>query len=138
VSQTGSTATTVTFTWTAVPGAASYQVSTDGGTTFVTPSSGATGLTHTATTTGTLQQVCIIVKALGVISCQTSITPSVCGCTNSSATVSPDSLAICPGGSATFNIVNPVTGITYKWFSTATGGTALATGTSFTATNITV
>lgn len=39
----------VQFSWTATPGASGYKVSTDG-LNYVTPSSGATGLTHTITT----------------------------------------------------------------------------------------
>ncbi len=44
--------------------------------------------------------------------------------------------AICPNGSATFEVANPVQGVEYSWYDVATGGTALATGTSYTATNI--
>jgi gliding motility-associated-like protein len=44
--------------------------------------------------------------------------------------------AICPNGSATFTIANPVQGVVYTWYSAATGGTLLFTGTGYTATNI--
>jgi gliding motility-associated-like protein len=37
-----------------------------------------------------------------------------------------------PGGSATFTIAAPQAGVTYKWYSTASGGTPLDSGTSFT------
>ena len=43
------TVAVVQFSWTATPNASGYKVSTDG-INFVTPSSGATGLTHTITT----------------------------------------------------------------------------------------
>ncbi|WP_207494987.1 gliding motility-associated C-terminal domain-containing protein [Aridibaculum aurantiacum] len=39
---------------------------------------------------------------------------------------------ICNNATATLTISNAVTGTTYNWYSAATGGTALATGTSFT------
>ncbi len=40
--------------------------------------------------------------------------------------------ATCEGTTATLNIQNPVAGLTYRWYSSATGGTAIFTGTSFT------
>ena len=45
-------------------------------------------------------------------------------------TVLVDSLAICSGASAIFTIQNPVTGTTYNWYTTATGGTPIFTGTA--------
>lgn len=44
------------------------------------------------------------------------------------ATVAP----VCSGSPATLSINNPITGITYNWYSSATGGTSLGTGTTFT------
>jgi gliding motility-associated-like protein len=41
-------------------------------------------------------------------------------------------VAICSGGTATVSVQTPVSGITYSWYATATGGTALATGSSYT------
>ncbi|WP_298736884.1 gliding motility-associated C-terminal domain-containing protein [uncultured Chitinophaga sp.] len=46
-------------------------------------------------------------------------------------TVSQQSVNL--GETATFTIANPQTGITYRWYSTATGGNPLAVGPSFTA-----
>lgn len=136
VTVTSSTANSVTFTWTAVPGASSYLVSLNSGP-FVTPSSGATGLTHTASALGTLTSASLVVRAVGAVGCQNSTSLPVSGCTNSSAQATPLTQAVCSGTNATFNVVSPEAGITYTWFSTATGGTALGTGTSFTANNIT-
>lgn len=45
--------------------------------------------------------------------------------------------AVCPGADATLQIQNPQAGYTYNWYSTATGGTILFTGTSFSVTNVT-
>jgi trimeric autotransporter adhesin len=55
----------IRFKWGAVAGATSYEVSTNGGTTWVEPSSGVTGLTHTVTGLQPLQSVTLVVKAKG-------------------------------------------------------------------------
>jgi len=39
---------------------------------------------------------------------------------------------ICAGSTATLTVSNPVTGVTYRWYSAPTGGAVLATGNSFT------
>jgi gliding motility-associated-like protein len=53
------------FRWNAVPGATGYQVSTDGGLNWVTPSSGSTGLTHTITGLSVGTTITLRVRALG-------------------------------------------------------------------------
>lgn len=69
------------------------------------------------------------------------------GCVNSTQktiTVNPlptltlvnNTQAICPNTSFTFTVSNPVPGVVYTWYNVATGGTALATGTSYTASNV--
>jgi gliding motility-associated-like protein len=77
------TASMVKFKWNAVPGATGYEVSLDGGSTWSTPSSGSTGLTHTVSNIPSMQTVTIIVKALG-------------GCTNSLSV--PVSQQVLPDG----------------------------------------
>jgi gliding motility-associated-like protein len=61
--------------------------------------------------------------------------------------VATDSLAICPGGSASYTATTQLTGGTYAWYTSATGGTPLvtggnytisATGNTITVTNVTV
>jgi hypothetical protein len=47
-------------------------------------------------------------------------------------TVTPASATICDGNVAVLSIASPVTGVTYNWYSTATGGTPLFTGVNFT------
>ncbi|MDA3615527.1 Ig-like domain-containing protein [Polluticaenibacter yanchengensis] len=42
----------------------------------------------------------------------------------------------CVGGSVTFQVKDPVAGVTYNWFTTATGGTAIHSGTTYTISNI--
>ena len=63
--------TSLTFSWTAVAGATGYQVSTDG-INFITPSSGALGLTHVVNGLTANQSVTLTVRALGVIACQST------------------------------------------------------------------
>jgi gliding motility-associated-like protein len=66
------TSSSITFEWSAVNGATSYQVSTDNGLTYAEPSSGSTGLTHKVTGLDIDQSVTIKVKALGATSCTLS------------------------------------------------------------------
>lgn len=132
VTLASSTATSVTFTWGAVTGAQSYQVSVNGGA-FGNPSSGATGTTHTVTGLGILTTANIIVKAIGTITCQTGTSIAVSGCTNSAPVVTQDSVAICVGNSATFNVDAPLpANVNYTWYNSSTSTTPLATGTAYT------
>jgi gliding motility-associated-like protein len=62
---------TLTFSWAAITGATGYAVSVNGGA-FTTPSSGATGLSHTVTGLSTGQTASIVVRALAANSCQSS------------------------------------------------------------------
>jgi len=66
------TATSITFGWTAVPGATGYQVSIDSGKTFSAPSSGANGLTTTISGLQPGNSIAIIVQATGNQPCQLS------------------------------------------------------------------
>jgi len=50
--------------------------------------------------------------------------------------VAPD-VSICSGKSATLAVTSPVAGNTYTWYKTATGGTSIATGTSYVTTVLT-
>ncbi|BAV04936.1 gliding motility-associated C-terminal domain-containing protein [Filimonas lacunae] len=72
-----STPISITFTWTAVSGATGYEVSIDGGTTWITPSSGATGTTHVIEGLTPFTEVTILVRALGVTACQLSVSDAV-------------------------------------------------------------
>jgi gliding motility-associated-like protein len=66
------TSSSVTFSWNAVPGATGYEVSMDAGATFITPSSGASGTTHTIGGLLPGARVAIQVRALGASTCETS------------------------------------------------------------------
>ena len=72
VSLQAATFVSLTFTWTAVPGATGYQVSTDGGVTFQSPSSGVNGTSHTITGLTGNTTVNLVVRTLGTASCLTS------------------------------------------------------------------
>lgn len=128
------TVNSVTFNWSAVPGATAYEVSVDNGA-FVTPSSGATGLSHTVTGLGTLQTVSLVVKVINP--CGETLSTPVTGCSNSPAQVVTDSMAVCNGTTATFNVQSPNAALTYNWYDALTGGTSAGTGSSFTLNNVT-
>ncbi|MEJ7625671.1 MAG: gliding motility-associated C-terminal domain-containing protein [Ferruginibacter sp.] len=69
----------IVFRWTAIPNAFTYEVSTDNGNTWMSPSSGPTGLTHTVTGLLPLQTVTLLVRAKGSVSCQVSVSIAVSG-----------------------------------------------------------
>lgn len=62
----------VNFKWNAVPGAKGYQVSVDNGQTYINPSSGSTGLTHTIMGMQPNQIAAILVRAVGNTDCELS------------------------------------------------------------------
>ncbi|PTT01742.1 hypothetical protein DBR11_06560, partial [Pedobacter sp. HMWF019] len=66
------TPTSVTFGWNAVPNALTYEVSIDGGITWIAPSSGANGTTHVISGLKPTDVVHIRVRAKGQSDCQTS------------------------------------------------------------------
>ncbi len=51
--------------------------------------------------------------------------------------ITQDTVYVCNNAAATFTVQNPVTGATYNWYSAATGGTLLGTGTSYIYNNVT-
>ncbi|RYE23045.1 MAG: gliding motility-associated C-terminal domain-containing protein, partial [Sphingobacteriales bacterium] len=52
-------------------------------------------------------------------------------------TLSATQSAVCSGGDITLSVTNPVAGSTYSWYTAATGGTPVFTGTTFNIDNIT-
>jgi len=48
-----------------------------------------------------------------------------------------DTVGVCANANAVFTVQNPVAGTTYRWYSAATGGTLLGTGTSYSQTAVT-
>ncbi|RYD54265.1 MAG: PKD domain-containing protein, partial [Sphingobacteriales bacterium] len=69
----------IRFRWDAVPGAVSYEVSITGGSSWITPSSGPTGLSHLVSGLVPLTDVTLRVRALGTAVCQTATSADVTG-----------------------------------------------------------
>lgn len=127
LSVTGQTTNSVTFSWAAVANATGYQVSVNGGA-FINVT---TGTTYTVTGLTELQSVSVVIKARGTLACQDANSLALSGCTNYVPAVMSDSVSVCVGLNATL-VVNPViAGITYNWFTAASGGTSVNTGSSY-------
>ncbi|MCX2481276.1 putative Ig domain-containing protein [Pedobacter sp. MC2016-15] len=90
VTRQSSTFTSITFSWTAITGAVSYEVSRDGGATWEAPSSGATGTTHLVFGLQSNEAVTLLVRAKGTSTCQTSDSGSFTGRANNGAGAEPD------------------------------------------------
>jgi gliding motility-associated-like protein len=76
------------------------------------------------------------VRAVGTTGCtgaseRTKVTVTVTA-KPGNATVASTTINSCTGSTATITISNPLSGVTYTYYSAATGGTALGTGNSFT------
>ena len=80
---------TLRFRWNAIPNATGYQVTTNGGGTWITPSSGPTGLTHTVTGLTLGAQVTLQVRALG--GCSPAVSAPVTGQTRTDQVYIPNS-----------------------------------------------
>jgi gliding motility-associated-like protein len=82
VSVQSSTFKSITFVWSPVNDATSYEVSTDGGATWTAPNSGVTGLTHFVSELQANTMVTLMVRAKGATSCQTSAAGRFTGTAN--------------------------------------------------------
>ena len=51
--------------------------------------------------------------------------------------IAVSTVQLCAGSTATLTVNAPITGTTYNWYTAATGGTAVATGNSFTTAALT-
>ncbi|HYG16777.1 MAG TPA: T9SS type A sorting domain-containing protein, partial [Bacteroidia bacterium] len=104
------TTSSVTFNWGAVSNATGYEVSTNNGANWVTPSSGATGTSHQVTGLGFSTNVTLLVRALSAGPCafgssgQQSCSSLPCSGVTFT-TILGDTL-ICPGDSTTITIGN--------------------------------
>ncbi|MDF2380259.1 right-handed parallel beta-helix repeat-containing protein [Nostoc ellipsosporum NOK] len=90
--------------------------------------------THTYAATGTYDVAFNIIAQDG---CIAKVTKEVQVGAGPAVVITPDSLSTCVGSSVTFNVQNPVTGATYRWYASATSSTVLHTGNSWTITNVT-
>ena len=73
------TSTSITFAWSAVTGATEYEVSIDGGLTWILPSTGSAGTTHLISGLQPNQNVNIRVRAKGQLACQLSDVTTLSG-----------------------------------------------------------
>ena len=80
---------TLRFRWNAVPNATGYQVTTNNGATWLTPSSGSTGLTHTVSGLALGASVTLQVRALG--GCAPTVSTAVTGQTRTDQVYIPNS-----------------------------------------------
>lgn len=80
---------TLRFRWNAIANATGYQVTTNGGGTWITPSSGPTGLTHTVTGLTLGAQVTLQVRALG--GCSPAVSAPLFGQTRTDQVYIPNS-----------------------------------------------
>lgn len=113
----------VTYNW--------YAVATGGtaiaaGNSFVTPALTRDSVFYVGATTA---GGCVSAARTAVrVAVNTALQPPV---------VAADTVATCSGTSAVLQVQNPQSGFTYNWYRTATGGTAVATGVSYTSPAIT-
>ncbi len=119
---------TATFTATAVAGVTiNWYTAATGGTLVATGNTFTTGAIN-ATTSYYAEAVAggtCISPARTQVTATLSPLPA-------SPTLSATNLTICSGEQAVLSVSNPVAGITYRWYATATGGTAVFTGQNFT------
>lgn len=104
---------------------------------------------YTAPTGGTLASTGPVFVVTGVTADVTFYVQAVNsnGCANAGArvpvaikvtpapgtpTVSASNVTVCPGSTATLSVQNPNAAFTYRWYTTATGGTPVDSGSSFT------
>ncbi|MCK7558329.1 hypothetical protein MKQ70_26335 [Chitinophaga sedimenti] len=109
----------VTYRWYTVPSGGT-EVGT--GTSFTTP-------TLSSTTVYYAEAVQI---ATGCASTSRVPVTATVNPTPAAPTITPTSITIQGGSTAAFSVQNPDPSATYTWYNLSTGGTALATGTSFT------
>ncbi len=125
----------ITYSWAAVPGAASYQYSLTGVAGSYVPVTG--GLTQTISGLAPLQSQIIFVQALGIRPCQTSNSGQATGttiCGGFTVQVVSDTVRNCPTLSVTMDVLNPLPlPTTYTWYNSA--GTAVGNNSSYT-TNV--
>lgn len=129
-----STQNSASLSWTAVSGATGYEVSEDGGTTWITPSSGATGLTHDVSGLQANQTYTFAVRATGTAPCGNGPAETLqvvtSNCSSIPYTVTSDS-AVCAGQGASFSI-----SVGISRYQLSVNGTNVGNQTQFNITNL--
>jgi gliding motility-associated-like protein len=90
--------------------------------------------THTYATAGTFN---ISLRGIANDGCVGDTTKALVINAKPIPAIVQDTVYVCNNTNATFNVQNPVSGATYNWYSTATGGALLGTGNTFTVNNVT-
>lgn len=109
--------TSITWAWTAVTGAKGYEVSEDGGSTWITPSSGSSGTTHGKTGLNSGQSYTILIRATDNAPCNLGKVTSISCFTGTCVTTTyqvknnttacegkKDTILVTPGNAANFAI----------------------------------
>lgn len=89
---------------------------------------------HTYSTAGTFN---VALRGIANDGCIGDTTKSVVINAKPTPVIVQDTVYVCNNANATFNVQNPIAGATYSWYSAATAGTLLGTGTSVTVNNVT-
>ncbi len=125
------TTSSVTFDWATVTGATGYEVSTDSGKTWATPSSGAMGLSHTISGLNFSTDAALWVRATDNAPCLAgNVSNKVCkslSCSGVTYNAAVADTIICPGDSTIITISN----ISASNYSLQFNGGAFGTATSF-------
>lgn len=95
---------------------------------------------NTYTTNSLNSDLILYVEALNGNSCisatRTSVTVTVLARPTAPATVAVSNGPVCAGTTATLSVENPVPGVTYRWYTDATGGTSIHDGNTYTTGNL--
>jgi gliding motility-associated-like protein len=130
------TESSVSFVWEPVPGAISYEVSDDGGVTWIIPTSGSTGLSHEILGLQKGDTRTLVVKTSGPAECGAStysdpVTCEANSCTPIVVTLTASSNSIFLGEDVTLSPVvqTTLTDVSYVWapFNFTTGITPVST-----------
>ncbi|SDF17416.1 Ig-like domain-containing protein [Chitinophaga filiformis] len=110
----------ITYKWyTTLTGGTAVET----GTTFTTPMLSATTVYYVEASSNS--SACGQASARVAASAIVSTTPPV-------PVLESDNVSTCTGGTATLRVVSGTTGVTYNWYTVATGGTPVASGPEFT------
>jgi gliding motility-associated-like protein len=95
----------------------------------------------TFTTPAITQNITYYIEATNATNCINNGGRTVVNVTPNGLPVAPTLSAtttqVCTGGTVIINVTNPIATLQYNWYTKATGGSSVFTGTTFTATNLT-